>query len=63
MSSVTTPGTTNEEGQSVGEFPLAEAFHIARQLEHAGITAQLTGRGTYRVTVDSSQFTRARALV
>jgi hypothetical protein len=56
MTTITeTPST-----RPVGAFDLVAAFDIARDLEHAGIHADVTTvSGTYQVSVATSDYARA----
>lgn len=60
---MTTPKTTITNltpTRNIGEYPLAEAFGVVRELEHAGIHADITAAGgCYAVAVAESDYERA----
>lgn len=46
--------------RSVGAWPLTEAFGVARNLEHAGISTVITGEtGLHHVLVDVEDYEQA----
>jgi hypothetical protein len=50
--------------RSIGDYALTEAFQAVRDLEHAGINADLRAlHGRYAIFVESHQYDAARRLL
>ena len=61
---MTTHDTTPSGRRSIGEYPLTQAFQAVRDLEHAGIHADLRAlHGRYSVFVEERQYEAARRLL